>query len=270
MPVQKKITLRVVGLSPNTPDYNNFSTLDSLAMMIGGSSLRGQWVIPAELVESSIRDKFLPSAGMQDLQMSMFTGVGALIEFSNAADTRKFMTEQSCNGYDCRDKLFISYFGSNSVLIEDMMTNATRALQIGGAVVSVVAAVLMMGMVGRVITDSRRETAVFRAIGAKRNDIRAVYTIYVTAFGLIIAGCALAIGTLAAWILSVNYSDSMTTSARLMFIESREITPFMLVGWWPEAVGLLVGLVVFVALTAMLLPLSRNLVRSPLKDMRDE
>ncbi|HMR72995.1 MAG TPA: ABC transporter permease [Candidatus Saccharibacteria bacterium] len=270
LPVQKKITLRVVGLSPNTPDYNNFSTLDSLAMMIGGSSLRGQWVIPAELVESSIRDKFLPSAGMQDLQMSMFTGVGALIEFSNAADTRKFMTEQSCNGYDCRDKLFISYFGSNSVLIEDMMTNATRALQIGGAVVSVVAAVLMMGMVGRVITDSRRETAVFRAIGAKRNDIRAVYTIYVTVFALIIAASALAIGTLAAWILSTNYSDSMTTSARLMFIESSETTPFTLVGWWPEAVGLLVGLVVFVGLTAMLLPLSRNLVRSPLKDMRDE
>lgn len=270
LPAEKKLTLRVVGLSPSVPDYADLSTLDSLAMMIGGSSLRGQWVIPTELVDASIRNKFLPLASASDMQMSMYTGVGTLVEFSNAADTRKFVTDEGCSGWDCRDKLMISYFGSNSVLIEDLMTNATRALQVTGAIVSVVAAILMMGMVGRVITDSRRETAVFRAIGAKRNDIRAVYTIYVTAFGLIIAGCALAIGTLAAWILSVNYSDSMTTSARLMFIESREITPFMLVGWWPEAVGLLVGLVVFVALTAMLLPLSRNLVRSPLKDMRDE
>lgn len=202
--------------------------------------------------------------------MSAFSGVGVLVEFANATDTRKFVTEQSCNGYDCRGKLFISYFGSNSVLIEDIMTNATRALQVSGLVVSVVAAILMMGMVGRVVTDSRRETAVFRAIGARRNDIRAVYSIYVTAFALIIAASALAIGTLTAWAISANLSDSLTTSARLMFIESKETAPFSLVGWWPEAVGLLVGLVVFVGLAAMLLPLSRNLVRSPLKDMRDE
>ncbi len=270
LPAEKKLTLRVVGLSPSVPDYANLSTLDSLAMMIGGSSLRGQWVVPTELVDASIRDKFLPLASASDMQMSMYTGVGTLVEFSNAADTRKFVTDEGCSGWDCRDKLMISYFGSNSVLIEDLMTNATRALQVAGVIVSVVAAILMMGMVGRVITDSRRETAVFRAIGAKRNDIRAVYTIYVTAFGLIIAASALAIGTLTAWILSANYSDAMTTSARLMFIESRETVPFTLVGWWPEAAGLLVGLVVFVALTAMLLPLSRNLVRSPLKDMRDE
>lgn len=270
LPEQKKLTFRIVGLSPTMPDYNNFSTIDNLAMMIGGSSLRGQWVVPSELVEASVRDKFLPASSPTQRQMLAFSGIGTLVEFSSAADARRFVTEQGCSGYDCRDKMFITYFGSNSVLIEDIMKSATLTLQIAGVAIGVVAAILMMGMVGRVITDSRRETAVFRAIGAKRNDIRAVYTIYVIIFGLIIAASALVLGTLAAWILSANLADSMTTSARLMFIESSETVPFTLVGWWPEAVGLLVGLVVFVGFTSMLLPLSRNLVRSPLKDMRDE
>lgn len=196
--------------------------------------------------------------------------VGVLAEFSNAQDAKKFVEEQGCSGMDCMTKPFITYFGSNSVLIDSLFSKATTVLKIAGLVVSIIAAILMMGMVGRVITDSRRETAVFRAIGAKRNDIRAIYALYVLAFSLIIALSALCIGTGVAWLYSLNVSDSLTTSARLMFIESHETAPFVLVGAWPAAIFLTIGVIVLAGLVAMLLPLSRNLVRSPLKDMRDE
>lgn len=270
VPVQKKLTFRIVGLAPNAFDYSSFNTLENLAAMIGGSSLRGQWIIPTELVDPSIRNSFIPQSTDAE-QALAYTGVGTLVEFSSAQDAKQFVSEQSCNGYeDCTKKSFITYFGSNSVLIEDLTVKLTQVLQIAGLIVSIIAAILMMGMVGRVITDSRRETAVFRAIGAKRNDIRAIYVLYVGAFSLIIAISAIALGILAAWVISANLSESLTLSARLLFIESNETAPFQLVGMWPEAVLLLVGVVMVAGFVSMLLPLSRNLVRSPLKDMRDE
>lgn len=270
-PVQKKLTFRIVGLSADMPDYANMSTLDNLAMMIGGTSLMGQWVIPTELVDSSIRKDFISQASLIESATSYSNGVfGTLVEFSTAADAEKFVTEQSCSGMDCMSKPVISYFGSNGVLIENITKSATNILQIAGLVVSGIAAILTMGMIGRVITDSRRETAVFRAIGAKRNDIRLMYTLYVLAFSLIIALSALVIGFVLAYFYNASIADSLTTSARLMFIETRETTPFSLVGFWPQAVILTIGVIALSGFVAMLLPLARNLARSPLRDMRDE
>lgn len=269
-PVQKKLTFRIVGLSPDTPNYSSMSTFESLASMVGGTSLMGQWIIPSELVDASVQTAFIPQLSDGVVSSFSYSSVGNLVEFSTAADAKKFVTEQACTGMDCMTKPAIVYFGSNSVLLRNVVEGAAKVLWIAGLIVAGVAAVLMMGMVGRVITDSRRETAVFRAIGAKRNDIRIIYALYVLVFSLIIALSALLIGTGLAWVYSTSVVDSLTTSAHLMFIESRETAPFVLVGFWQEAVLLTVGVVVLAGFVSTLLPLARNLARSPLRDMRDE
>jgi hypothetical protein len=269
-PVQKKLTFRIVGLSPDTPNYSSMSTFESLASMVGGTSLMGQWIIPSELVDTSVQTAFIPQLTESAMSSFSYSNVGNLVEFSTATDAKKFVTEQACTGMDCMTKPTIAYFGSNSVLLQSVAEGAANVLWVAGLIVAGVAAVLMMGMVGRVITDSRRETAVFRAIGAKRNDIRMIYALYVLAFSLIIALSALVIGTALAWIYSMSTSDSLTTSAHLMFIESRETAPFILVGFWQTAVLLTIGVVVLAGFVSTLLPLGRNLARSPLKDMRDE
>lgn len=269
-PVQKKLTFRIVGLSPDTPNYASMSTLESLTSMVGGTSLMGQWIIPSELVDASVQTSFIPQQAAGSTSAFFFSNVGNLVEFSSAGDAKKFVTEQACTGMDCMTKPTITYFGSNSVLLQGIMEGASKGLGIAGLIVAVVAAVLMMGMVGRVITDSRRETAVFRAIGAKRNDIRLTYALYVMAFSLIIAASAILLGSFGAWLYSNSVQASLTTSAHLMFIESHETAPFILVGVWPEALLLTIGVIVLAGFTSMLLPLARNLARSPLKDMRDE
>lgn len=230
----------------------------------------GQWIIPSELVDAPIQSAFIPSLSDSAQTSFVYSNVGNLVEFSSAADAKKFVTEQACGGMDCMTKPTIMYFGSNSVLLQNVAEGAAKVLWVAGLVIAGVAAILMMGMVGRVVTDSRRETAVFRAIGAKRNDIRMIYTIYVTAFSLIIAASALALGFLGAWLYSNAVTEALTTSAHLMFIETRETAGFSLVGFWDEAVMLTIAVVVLAGLTSMLLPLARNLTRSPLKDMRDE
>lgn len=269
-PVQKKLTLRIVGLSPDLPDYSNIDTASGLMLMIGSSSLMGRWVVPNEMVDESVRSSIIPAATPGAIPNMYGIPMGDFVEFSSADEAKRFVKEQGCTGMDCSSKPTVSYFGSNSVLIAEMTTSATGILRIAGLVIAAIGALLMLGMVGRVITDSRRETAVFRAIGAKRNDIRLIYTVYVIALSLLIAALALGIGLAIAAFVSNSWQDALTVQARLMFIETNAPGNFILFGLWPEAIGLTVLTVVGVGLFAMLLPLSRNLTRSPLKDMRDE
>ena len=52
-------------------------------------------------------------------------------------------------------------------------------------VVGAIAGVILMGMIGRIIADSRKETAVFRAVGASRLAVAQVYVAYT----VYLAGC---------------------------------------------------------------------------------
>lgn len=92
---------------------------------------------------------------------------------------------------------------------------ALKSLQIMGIIIGCIAALIMMGVIGRVIADGRRETAVFRAIGATRNDMRLVYTMYTALFSLIIVVVSIAIGLgFAVW-LDAMYAADISTQMHL-------------------------------------------------------
>lgn len=272
-PVQQKVTFRVVGLGPDGFSGESFSNIDMLISSVAGASLQGMWVVPQDLYDTMpnkadyalfdpANAKFDPQAGpMQSVQ---------LVEFANAQDAKAF-SASGCSGMDCgNNKPYISYFGSNSVLLADIVAMATKTLGIAVLIVGAIAALIMMGMVGRVIGDSRRETAVFRAIGARRNDIRAIYTIYTIALSLLIAVVAVIIGAIVALWIDSKWAAEATAQAQVTFIGVDGSEQFHLVGvWWTALIAVIVA-VVIAGLTSMLLPLSRNLARSPIKDMRDD
>lgn len=273
-PVQQKVTFRVVGIGPDGFTEESFSAIGLLVSAVAGSSLQGQWVVPQHLYDAmpskATYVAFEPSATTALQYMNVGQG-GQLVEFATASDAKTFVAKVGCTGMDCGGgKPYISYFGSNSVLLDDIIKCVTKGLAITVLIVASIAALIMMGMIGRVIGDSRRETAVFRAIGAKRNDIRAIYVIYTTLLSSLVAAAALLIGTgVALWVDS-KWSAGATAQAQVTFIGARGTEQFHLIGLWWQALALLVVVVIATGLVSMLLPLSRNLARSPIKDMRDD
>lgn len=275
-PVQQKVTARVVGISPDGIDFGSFSSVDILISMIAGSSLQGQWVVPQEFYDAlpnkTDYEKFTPKKDTKAPSgISYIAPSSQLVEFSNADDARNFVTQVGCTGMDCnQSKPTIMYFGSNSVLIQDLTKGIATILGYIGTVIAAIASLILMGMIGRVISDSRRETAVFRAIGAKRNDIRAIYVIYTIFLSLLVAVVTLAIGLgIALWINSQLASEA-TVQAHLTFAGADRATEFRLFGVWWEALLAIVALILVAGLVSMLLPIARNLARSPIRDMRDD
>lgn len=274
-PVQQKVTFRVVGIGPDGFSAESFSAVDLLVTAMAGSSLQGLWVVPQDLYNALPNKadyaRFEPSAVANPAQTLNFGQGGQLVEFATAADAKAFTTKVGCTGMDCAGtKPLISYFGSNSVLLADIVAAITQGLTIAVLVVALIAALIMMGMVGRVIGDSRRETAVFRAIGAKRNDIRVIYVTYTLFLSSLVAVMALIIGAVTALWVDGQWSARATAQAQVTFIGAHETDQFHLIGLWWQALVVIVAVVIVTGLVSMLLPLSRNLARSPIKDMRDD
>lgn len=154
--------------------------------------------------------------------------------------------------------------------MQDLTEGVVTFISYAALVVAGIASLILMGMVGRVISDSRRETAVFRAIGAKRNDIRAIYVTYTIFLSVLIAIATLILGYGLAWWLDSRLSAEATVRAHLTFAGVEQGMEFHLMGFWWQALLAIVGLIIVAGLVSMLLPISRNLARSPVKDMRDD
>lgn len=276
-PSQRLVEFKIVGV---VPDMNNFEGGFNVSSLISGiitSGLGTGWAIP--LSSSEKLPEFKDSFDTVGKHSSFNTQV--LVEFNDVASARKFVDEKNCSlGFtdinpteSCPKKgqpFFIGSFGSNSMAITQAKNWFNGFFNKASMVIAVISALIMMGTVGKVVADSRRETAVFRAIGAKRMDIGLVYILYTLMLGLIVAIFAVGVGLLLALLISSKYQAGITVDA-LTIYNSQDLTrSFSLYGVDFMQMGRLVGAIIAAGLISAIIPLFSNLKRNPIKDMRDE
>ena len=161
-------------------------------------------------------------------------------------------------------------FGNNASALEDLRSNVWKGVRYVAPVVLILASLVLMGVIGKLIADSRRETAVFRALGATRGSIEQIYFTYSVFLALFIAFIALVIGASGAFLISQRYSPDASLVAVLAYNAKDINKEFILFGLDPLYIGLIVGLVVLAALIATMIPVFSNVSRNPMRDMRDE
>lgn len=145
-----------------------------------------------------------------------------------------------------------------------------KVFGIAAAVVAALAALIMMGTVGRIIADSRRETAVFRAIGAKRLDIAEIYLTYVILLAALVFAVSLILALILSSYLNHRYSESVTIDALLAFNVSDLTQKITLLHVYAKDLLYVLALIMGGALAAALFPILNNVRRNPIRDMRDE
>ena len=161
-------------------------------------------------------------------------------------------------------------FGSRAVDLIAIKEVFNKVIMIAGGIMAGISVIIMMGTIGRVIGDGRRETAVFRAIGFKRLDIMAVYLNYGLILSLVVVGFAFLLSVIAAQIVNLKFASSLTAQAAWIYNLQDHSLKFDLVGLnWP-VIGIIAGAIVLVGLISTLLPLIFNIRRNPIRDMREE
>lgn len=281
------VTFQIVGVLPTGQAGSN--GLESMIASIVGTNYGYGAIIPRELLSQLPADlqhsALFSKESIQSIDSLMGYGpmgpqAAYLASFPTVDGARAYLKTTECDfggglfdgGFygECGKPFTASTYGT-SYLVVDEFSTAVRPYLIGLlAALFGVATIIIWAMMGRVIADSRRETAVFRAIGAKRTDIIKVYLLYSVWVAVRIAVFAAVLAGLIALAVELIYTQRATNAAKLAYGTFDGEATFHFIGvpsllWWSILGGILV-----MALIAITPPLLRNIRRNPIKDMRDE
>ena len=274
-PQQAKLTYRVVGLLPDTA-YG-----DDLKSKLAGAlnaNMPSHWIIPKQTFEAGAAKIYLPNILTTERQeLSGGLSDTTIYEFIDAEHARAFYHATMCNVQPkdkdlCVDGVsnFTQPFGSNSLVIEELQQQLTPILWYSLLGVIGVAAFILMLTISRTVADSRKESAIFRALGATRLDIAQIYVMYTLLLAGLIALFAIVAGLIGAGVIDVLYSADFSTAAHYIIMPRDLNTTFQLFTFDPLIIALAAVSIVAAALIGSILPLARNTRRNPMKDMRDE
>lgn len=278
-PVSYFANLKVVGISPKISDgpgdqFNNLGDVVNNLLSTGGI---GQ-AVPKDLY-AQIPDKSIFADILTYEPMYIFGRIDNtmhFVEFNSAADTQLFIAEQGCatsinNTCEPVGRLYqIMPMFSNSAAIDDIQTKAGEWFNYALIGIIALAAIIMWIAVGRTMSDSRRETAIFRAIGFKRGDIASTYILYTAMLSTLIAIFAVGIGFLGAYIVNRLYAPDLTIQAQYGFGALDLTKQISLIGIDYRQLGLVLIACLATGILSVIIPLLRNIRRNPIRDMRDE
>lgn len=281
----KILRFRIVGINADVPSGGSISVTDIFQSVLT-STLGPGWASPIEVAQKQPTVSKLFGSDTPAGQVTATYSASQYAEFGSSAEMenalKNFSCEISYGGQDdptgekalkaCKDnkKYFIlSAFGTG-VALDHFKKGFDKFFFIAGLIIAGVAAIILMGTVGRVITDSRRETAVFRAIGAKRLDIAQVYLTYTIILALLIALTSTVFGYLISQWIGGRYEPTVTVSALIAFNVPDLTQKFSMNTLYLKDVLYVTLMILGAAILASLLPLVANLRRNPIKDMRDE
>lgn len=279
-PVTEMLTLRVVGVSSDRSIPEGVSVKEILTSLLV-PSIGLPWASPYDVGTQ------LPAA--QDIFKKEY-GTGNVFEpqeryfaeYSSATAARDVIKTKNCSftfgetksdGTACGREgrpFQLAQFGSISIALDEFQAGF-RTVQLWVAIgVAIIAALLLMGMIGRIIADSRKETAVFRALGASRLSIAQIYVVYTLYLSILVIVVAFALGCLAALIVSGLLGPGAAASMALLFNVSDLSMPFHFFRIDPYDIIMIMAIIVGASLVASIGPIIANVRRSPIRDMRDE
>lgn len=286
-PAQGVITVRFVGLVPDQTYSMGFSVKDILKSMLQ-SGLGQGWFSPISAVPSdSLAAKIAKS-----YDASSVSGRVYYAEFPTYTDAKAFTKATTCSAklsvkemmmyapdkpdpratkcYAAHQYFDVTPFGNNASAIADLKASVWKVMRVVAPIVLLIAALVLMGIVGKIIADSRRETAVFRALGATRSSIVQVYLTYGLFIAAIVAVISGIIGNVVAIVLSNHFSPSLSVSAVLAYNSQDLQKQFTLFGVDISYMLIIFGLILIATLLSTVIPLLTNIRRNPIRDMRDE
>lgn len=275
------VTVRVVGITTE-PSYSPSIDASTLASSVLQSSLGSGWFSPAQSM--SANQYLLASGYGGDYDTLPLSQRAFYAEFASLSDETAFIKDMECDahtqngppaiGFDpCvkKGKSFsVIAYGNNAGAIEDLKHGTWKFGQFVVLGIVIFASLILMGNVGKIIADSRRETAVFRALGAKRFDIAQIYLTYSFIIATMVYLIAGFIGMLAAIYLNARLSPPASVAAVLAYNAKDTGKQFTFYGFSVGQMLLIFVLVLCAAVISTVIPLFGNLRRNPIKDMRDE
>ncbi len=280
-PEQHKLTLRAVGISGDSPSiYGGAFDVGGMINGLLGSWLGyDAWIIPSELlrqVPETQRPESIFGGTWAESSINATTGQGNafnsyLVEFEDKEKARAFMRDNSdIDTSSPQGTVFIQPFGSNTLLVEDMKGYLQSILMWALLIVGAVAVIILGSIIGRTVSEGRRESAIFRAIGARRADVGLIYGTYAFLLSLRVAIFAATIGVVMALVVEIWIGKEATLATRYAYAAAETDATFHFFGIFSPYIPLVLAAIMVFGMIASIIPVILSARRNPIKDMRDD
>lgn len=193
-----------------------------------------------------------------------------VLEFATISDARSFLDAESCSqmSTNCAKQFLAEPYGSNYLILDDISALLQRITTIAFPVIFGLAALIVWLTVSRIMAENRKETAVYRAMGARRSDVASIYFVYTILVGFWIALVSFVLGLALAWGIDMVYGQKLSAIAVTSFGIVDAAPKFSLFSLASPLIPAVVLSVFVVSVAASLQPLVRGSRRNPINDMR--
>jgi len=283
-PTHKLLTFQIVGVKHAQPTLDYTQGIEQYVRSLltpndqfASSSLE----IPIEMYEALPHELKFDTISQREKSGTVIQRALAnedftarVLEFTSAESARAFMNNETCSVSEetnCDKKYIGSPYGSNYLILDEISRLFSRIAAIAFPAVLGLAALIIWFTISRIMAENRKETAVYRAMGAKRRDVIGIYVIYVLLVSLLILAVSFMLGAVAAFGVDYFYGATLTdTAITSMSIATNDAPRFSLFNLPSPLLLVVMGSIFAVSLAASFHPLIRNTLRSPIHDIRDE
>lgn len=275
------LTFQIVGLTyAQAFVYSPTNATDFVKGLLSGSNFTSPASttasIPTQMYETlpaSMRfDDLTQSAQGPYIALKSDDFKDRIVAFNTIDEARRFVSDVGCpsSSTNCSKLFYNDPYGSNYLLLDEIGKVFLSIMSVAFPILLGLALVIIWFTVSRIMAENRKETAIYRAMGAKRSDITAIYTTYIILVAFRIALLSLILGISAAYVINMLYAPSITATASSMFGIIDNAPHFSMFDLSSPLLWLTVGLIFVVSLVASIQPLVRNVLRPPVQDMRSE
>ena len=278
-PSHRLITFQIVGIKYAQP-YTDFSKsideyVKSLLISQDDSSslaipIQMYNSLPAELKIDDIQKENNSRTLRYSTDSEEFSP--HVLEFASVDKARAFLNNEACpsSASSCEKKFIASAYGSNYLILDEIGKLFSRIAAIAFPSALGLAAIIIWFTISRIMAENRKETAVYRAMGAKRRDVTGIYIVYVLLVALRIAVASSLIGIVAAFAVDYFYGKILTDTATAAFGIIDGAPVFSLFSLQSPLLLFILVSIFVISIIASIQPLIRNAARPPIRDIRDE
>lgn len=276
-PKHKLLTFQIVGIKYAQPqtDYKKNAS-EYIKNLLASQDSSSALDIPIQLYNSlpeklkfdDIQQQEASSTAVR-LMRDEFTP--RVLEFSSVAKARAFLDNEACPELNdkCNKQFAANPYGSNYLILDEIGKLFNQIASIALPTVLGLAIIIIWFTVSRIIAENRKETAIYRAMGAKRRDIACIYIIYVVIVALRIIIASLILGIATAFAIANTYGKNLTDTAATAFGTVGNAPQFSVFSLESPMLIIVIGSIFIVSLIASIQPLLRNVRRNPVQDTRD-
>lgn len=279
-PEHQLLTFQIVGFE-YAQKYSDYSQSASayISNLVAPQNLSMSLNIPIQMYQA-LPSKLRADAVMREYRERTPVYASAdddfsshILEFMSIDKARAFLKNETCtsmNQEHCTKKYIADPYGSNYLILDEIGKFFNRIAMIAFPILLGLATIIIWFTISRIMAENRKETAVYRAMGAKRRDVTSIYVTYVLLVALRIAIVSSVLGVATALVVDHFYGNALTETAVAAFGIIDGAPTFSLFSLGSPLLAVVVLSIFVVSLIASIQPLIRNVRRSPIRDMREE